>query len=150
MQFDVSFPKRYSVPRCLVISSSISSTSLTEKKIKKYCWSLIPLLGDLGGGGGGGHYCRLSLPSEFHGQFSKRARWPKALTLLYNFQTFWNSHLEWQTKQLNGPGNYRELRETGPSAVKLPFAITLCEMFFTIASNPWQTTVCTSCWQRHA
>ena len=22
--------------------------------------------------------------------------------------------LEWKTKQLNGPGNYRELRETGP------------------------------------
>ena len=22
---------------------------------------------------------------------------------------------EWKTKQLNGPGNYRELRETGPS-----------------------------------
>ena len=34
--------------------------------------------------------------------------------LQYNFQTFWNSHLEWKTKQLNGPGNYRELRETGP------------------------------------
>ena len=31
-----------------------------------------------------------------------------------NFQKFWNSHLEWKTKQLNGPGNYRELRETGP------------------------------------
>ena len=24
--------------------------------------------------------------------------------------------LEWKTKQLNGPGNYRELRETGPRA----------------------------------
>ena len=35
-------------------------------------------------------------------------------TLLHNFQKFWNSHLEWKTKQLNGPGNYRELRETGP------------------------------------
>ena len=31
-----------------------------------------------------------------------------------NFQKFWNSHLEWKTKQLNGPCNYRELRETGP------------------------------------
>ena len=31
-----------------------------------------------------------------------------------NFQKFWNSHLEWKTKQLNGPGNYRELQETGP------------------------------------
>ena len=39
-------------------------------------------------------------------------------TLLYNFQKFWNSHLEWKTKQLNGPGNYRELRETGPRAEK--------------------------------
>ena len=35
------------------------------------------------------------------------------ITLLYHFQTFWNSHLEWKIKQLNGPGNYRELRETG-------------------------------------
>ena len=26
--------------------------------------------------------------------------------------------LEWKTKQLNGPGNYRELRETGPRAGK--------------------------------
>ena len=25
--------------------------------------------------------------------------------------------LEWKTKQLNGPGNYRELRETGPCLV---------------------------------
>ena len=31
-----------------------------------------------------------------------------------NFQKFCNSHLERKTKQLNGPGNYRELRETGP------------------------------------
>ena len=30
-----------------------------------------------------------------------------------NFQNFWNSYLEWKTKLLNGPGNYRELRETG-------------------------------------
>ena len=26
--------------------------------------------------------------------------------------------LEWKTKQLNGPGNYRELRETGPRCHK--------------------------------
>ena len=26
--------------------------------------------------------------------------------------------LEWKTKQLNGPGNYRELRETGPRTDK--------------------------------
>ena len=26
--------------------------------------------------------------------------------------------LEWKTKQLNGPGNYRELRETGPRPPK--------------------------------
>ena len=31
-----------------------------------------------------------------------------------NFQNFWNSRLEWKTKQLNGSGNYQELRETGP------------------------------------
>ena len=37
-----------------------------------------------------------------------------AYDLLYNIQSFSNSHLEWKTKQLNGPGNYRELRETGP------------------------------------
>ena len=27
-------------------------------------------------------------------------------TLLYNYRNFCNSHLEWKTKQLNGPGNY--------------------------------------------
>ena len=31
-----------------------------------------------------------------------------------NFLNFWNSRLEWKTKQLNGPGNYREFRETAP------------------------------------
>ena len=31
-----------------------------------------------------------------------------------NFQKLWNSHLDWKTKQLNGPGNYREFRETSP------------------------------------
>ena len=37
---------------------------------------------------------------------------------LYNFPNFWNSHLEWKTKQLIGPGNYRELRETTPKITK--------------------------------
>ena len=40
------------------------------------------------------------------------------IPLLYHFQNFWNSHLEWKTKQLDGPGNYRELRETGPRSLK--------------------------------
>ena len=29
--------------------------------------------------------------------------------------------LEWKTKQLNGPGNYRELRETGPWSQTIVF-----------------------------
>ena len=28
--------------------------------------------------------------------------------------------LQWKTKQLNGPGNYRELRETGPRSDDIP------------------------------
>ena len=32
-------------------------------------------------------------------------------------QNFWNSLLEGKIKQLNGPGNYRELREMGPRCV---------------------------------
>ena len=32
----------------------------------------------------------------------------------------WNFHLEWKTEQLNGPGNYRELRETGPCSLISP------------------------------
>ena len=31
--------------------------------------------------------------------------------------------LEWKTKQLNGPGNYRELRETGPRSQKRKFTV---------------------------
>ena len=30
------------------------------------------------------------------------------------FSNFFKLPLEWKTKQRNGPGNYRELRETGP------------------------------------
>ena len=33
--------------------------------------------------------------------------------------------LEWKTKQLNGPGNYRVLRETGPDrVVQSPITLT--------------------------
>ena len=38
--------------------------------------------------------------------------------LHWKFQTFWNSLLEWKTKQLNRPGNYRELRETSPRSAR--------------------------------
>ena len=40
----------------------------------------------------------VSLADNFTAQFSNLLKLP----------------LEWKTKQLNGPGNYRELRETGP------------------------------------
>ena len=36
------------------------------------------------------------------------------ITLLYIFLNLLKFSLEWKTKQLNGPGIYRELRETGP------------------------------------
>ena len=42
----------------------------------------------------------LSLADNFTEQFSNLLKLP----------------VEWKTKQLNGPGNYRELRETGPRA----------------------------------
>ena len=53
-------------------------------------------------------------------------------TLLYNFQKFLNSHLEWKTEQLNGPGNYRELRETGPWTLFYVLPLNkkgLCELY---------------------
>ena len=31
-----------------------------------------------------------------------------------NFQKFWNSHLEWKTKQLNGPDNLPGISRNGP------------------------------------
>ena len=51
----------------------------------------------------------------------------KLITLLYNFQNFWNSHLEWKTKQLNGPDNYREHWETGPWAGLFESRLTLTQ-----------------------
>ena len=44
----------------------------------------------------------VSLADNFTVQFSNRLKIP----------------LEWKTKLLNGPGNYRELRETGPWSEK--------------------------------
>ena len=35
------------------------------------------------------------------------------VSLANNFTVQFSNLLEWKTKQLNGPGNYRELRETG-------------------------------------
>ena len=35
-------------------------------------------------------------------------------TFTVQFSNLMKLPLEWKTKQLNGPGNYRELRETGP------------------------------------
>ena len=64
MQFDVSFHKRYSVPR-LVISSSISSTSLTGKiKILLIVYSTIGGF-RWGGGGVGGRWSLLSVVVAF-------------------------------------------------------------------------------------
>ena len=37
-----------------------------------------------------------------------------AANLTVQFSNLLKPPLEWKTKQLNGPGNYRELRETGP------------------------------------
>ena len=37
------------------------------------------------------------------------------VSLANNFTVkFSETHLKWKAKQLNGPGNYRELQETGP------------------------------------
>ena len=44
---------------------------------------------------------------------------------LSNFLKF---PLEWKTKQLNRPGNYRELRETGPRAEKGRAVLVQCVM----------------------
>ena len=56
-----------------------------------------------------------------------------------NFQKFWNSHLEWKTKQLNGPGNYRELRETGPRLfISNKFTSSaLAGRLFSVFTSPW-------------
>ena len=45
------------------------------------------------------------------------------------FSNFRNSRLEWKIKHLNGPDNYRELRETGPWGLCL-------EVFLEVLSVP--------------
>ena len=45
---------------------------------------------------------------------------------------------EWKTKQLNGPGNYRELRETDPRPRTAVFLIILCPrppLIFSVSEN---------------
>ena len=39
------------------------------------------------------------------------------VSLADNFTLLLKLPQEWKTKQFNGPGNYRELRETGPSPI---------------------------------
>ena len=53
--------------------------------------------------------------------------------LTVQFSNLLKLPLEWKTKQLNGPGNYRGLRETGPWSLKyyLPYRCTMyCTLFY--------------------
>ena len=38
--------------------------------------------------------------------------------------------LEWKTKQLNGPGNYRELRETGPRSLEFSSILSTVDLSY--------------------
>ena len=57
--------------------------------------------------------------------------------LTVQFSNLLKLPLEWKTKQLNGPGNYPELRETGPRfATPLWCLLLLLLLFFPLSNVP--------------